>query len=72
MPTFTRKVLKVEAENKTDLTSVARVAHWRVTCDQDQPFKESAPLIEALVADIKKNNPQDIQAPDTTQLEETK
>ena len=29
---------------------------------QDKPFKESAPLIEALVADIKKNNPQDIQA----------
>jgi hypothetical protein len=39
---------------------------------QDKPFKESAPLIEALVADIKKNNPQDIQAPDTTQSEETK
>ena len=39
---------------------------------QDKPFKESAPLIETLVADIKKNNPQDIQAPDTTQLEETK
>jgi hypothetical protein len=39
---------------------------------QDKPFKESAPLIEALVADIKKNNPQTIQAPDTTQLEETK
>ena len=39
---------------------------------QDKSFKESAPLIEALVADIKKNNPQDIQAPDTTQSEETK
>ena len=38
---------------------------------QDKPFKESAPLIEALVADIKKNNPQAIQAPDTTQSEET-
>lgn len=36
MPTFTRKVIKVEAEDVNDLTSVAKVAHWRVTCDQDQ------------------------------------
>ena len=36
MLTFTRKVIKVEAEDVNDLTSVAKVAHWRVTCDQDQ------------------------------------
>ena len=36
MPTFTRKVIKVEAEDVNDLTSVVKVAHWRVTCDQDQ------------------------------------
>ena len=36
MPTFTRKVLKVEAEDINDLSSVAKVTHWRVTCDQDQ------------------------------------
>lgn len=36
MPTFTRKVIKVEAEDANNLTSVAKVAHWQVTCDQDQ------------------------------------
>ena len=36
MITFTRKISKVEAEDSGELESVDKVAHWRVTCDQDQ------------------------------------
>ncbi len=35
MPTFTRKVEKLDAEDRDGLSAVAYTAHWRVTCNDD-------------------------------------
>lgn len=35
MPTFTRSVSKLEAEDTNGLTAVANTAHWRVTCVEE-------------------------------------
>ena len=35
MPTFTRSIPKLEAEDAGGLTAVANTVHWRITCTED-------------------------------------
>jgi hypothetical protein len=46
MPTFTRSISKLEAEDSDGLTAVAHTAHWRVTCVEDSEVQSygTAPL----------------------------